>query len=232
MSIESSDNGDSADIFWPGYVDAVTNLVLNLLFVLTIMIVAVFMFTMELSRVREHKPSMVPVTTQKDEDKKQREAAPELLTEMLKSKDAEIEELQKQLLSLKKQVQLRNELRPPQKVATVKTPLAQPEKQLDQPSPSGGGVIVNFMLDAVTISASEAQTVRGILAPVVAAGSVRVEVTAPAGFSEAKRLAFYRAMAVRNMLIELNLPPDKIEVSVREGAVNADNTKVLVTPRR
>ena len=39
---------DGSDIFWPGYVDAVTNLVLNLLFLLTIMTVAVFMFAMEL----------------------------------------------------------------------------------------------------------------------------------------------------------------------------------------
>ena len=41
---------DGSDIFWPGYVDAVTNLVLNLLFLLTIMTVAVFMFAMELGK--------------------------------------------------------------------------------------------------------------------------------------------------------------------------------------
>ncbi|MEI8363079.1 MAG: hypothetical protein WCG35_07650, partial [Betaproteobacteria bacterium] len=48
--MESEGNVDGSDIFWPGYVDAVTNLVLNLLFMLTIMIVAVFMFALELSR--------------------------------------------------------------------------------------------------------------------------------------------------------------------------------------
>ena len=44
------DDEDGSNIFWPGYVDATTNLVLNLLFLLTIMIVAVFMFALELGR--------------------------------------------------------------------------------------------------------------------------------------------------------------------------------------
>jgi flagellar basal body-associated protein FliL len=50
------ENSDGADVFWPGYVDAVTNLVLNLLFMLTIMIVAVFMFALELSRHKDDNP--------------------------------------------------------------------------------------------------------------------------------------------------------------------------------
>ena len=44
MSIETSQE-DGADIFWPGYVDAIANLVLNLLFMLTIMIVAAVSYT-------------------------------------------------------------------------------------------------------------------------------------------------------------------------------------------
>ena len=57
MSIETSQE-DGADIFWPGYVDAIANLVLNLLFMLTIMIVAVFMFALELSRHKENSAAV------------------------------------------------------------------------------------------------------------------------------------------------------------------------------
>jgi hypothetical protein len=53
-------------------------------------------------------------------------------------------------------------------------------------------------------------------------------VEAPSGFSEAKRLGYYRAMAVRNQLIALNVPADKIDVAVNEGKSSADNTKVMV----
>ena len=50
MAGASSDNDDGSEIFWPGYVDATTNLILNLLFLLTILIVAVVMFALELGR--------------------------------------------------------------------------------------------------------------------------------------------------------------------------------------
>src|SRR5512146_829362 len=65
MSMRHTDS-DGSDIFWPGYVDAVTNLVLNLLFLLTIMTVAVFMFALELGRASKDRPS-APITKQKGE---------------------------------------------------------------------------------------------------------------------------------------------------------------------
>lgn len=223
MTVEANNDGDGADIFWPGYVDAVTNLVLNLLFMLTIMIVAVFMFALELSRHKDVKPS--PVVEETVVPAKEDVAA------IVKSKDIEIKSLQKQLDILKKQVVVKNELNGSQKVVIARTPIPKPEKDLDKSAPVGGGVVVNFQLDAVTLSTNEAETLRNSLGNIVSNGAARVEVVVPAGFSEAKRLGFYRAMAVRNQLIEMNVPAEKIDVSVREGKANADNSKVLVTPR-
>ena len=42
METRYNDN-DGTSVFWPGYVDASTTLILNLLFLLIILIVAVFM---------------------------------------------------------------------------------------------------------------------------------------------------------------------------------------------
>lgn len=221
--------GDGADIFWPGYVDAVTNLVLNLLFMLTIMIVAVFMFALELSRHKDDKP--VPDVEAPVVDKQETVRTQAGVDEIIKTKDQEIQTLQKQLEAVRKQAQVKNEYKGAQKVVIAKTPLPDAEKDLDKASDAGGGVVVNFLLDAVTLSAGEAETLRGTLAPIAARGAARIEVVVPAGFSEAKRLGFYRAMAVRNQLIEMNVPADRIDVSVREGKSNADNSKVLVLPR-
>jgi hypothetical protein len=44
-------------------------------------------------------------------------------------------------------------------------------------------------------------------------------------------MAFYRAMAVRNLLIEMKLPKDRIEVAVREGSSSANASIVRVRPR-
>ncbi|MDP1597150.1 MAG: hypothetical protein Q8S46_08430 [Methylotenera sp.] len=226
MAVEENDDG--SDIFWPGYVDAVTNLVLNLLFMLTIMIVAVFMFALELSRHKDDKPvPIVEVPVEKTEPPISNE--PKI--EIVKAKDIEINALLKQVETLKKQIVAQNDIRGAQKVVIAKTPIPKPEKALQKAAVSSGGVIVNFLLDAVTLSASEADTVRATLGPIVASGAARIDVVVPEGFSEAKRIGFYRAMAVRNQLIEMNLPADKIEVSVREGKSSSDNSKVIVSPR-
>ena len=211
MSIEGSSD-DGSEVFWPGYVDAVTNLVLNLLFMLTIMIVAVFMFALELSR---HKDQPVVVDSPPP----------------VKSQAEEIAALQKQIELLKQQAVAKTEPKNNQKVITANTPLAKPEKELRELTPSGGGVIVNFVKDAVVLSASEAQTLRAALGPLVASGGARVEVLVPTGFSEAKRIGFYRVMAVRNQLIGLGVPADKIDVQIRDGAGSSENSRVMVSPR-
>jgi hypothetical protein len=43
---------DSTDIFWPGYVDAVTNLAINLLFVIAVMAIVVISATLQISKMK------------------------------------------------------------------------------------------------------------------------------------------------------------------------------------
>ena len=121
-----------------------------------------------------------------------------------------------------------NELRKvlPASLATKKA-----EKGLDQAIADGGGLIVKFAEDAVALTPAEADKLRVSLRPFVVAGRAKIDVTVPAGFSEARRLGFYRAMAVRNLLVELKMPPDRIDVSVREGKSSADASLVRVAPR-
>jgi hypothetical protein len=48
----ASNSDDSSDIFWPGYVDAVTNLAINLLFVVAIMSIVVITATLQISKMK------------------------------------------------------------------------------------------------------------------------------------------------------------------------------------
>ena len=217
MSIESSSD-DGADIFWPGYVDAVTNLVLNLLFMLTIMIVAVFMFALELSRHKDNAAATATAPT---------ETVP---TPAPQTPQEQVVALQKEVDALRKQVLQKNDIPKDQKVVNAKTPLPKPDKELREITPLGGGVVVNFAKDAVALSGSEAETLNAALGPMVAAGRARVEVLVPTGFSEARRIGFYRVMAVRNQLIAAGLKADAIEVLIRDGSVGAENSRVVVSP--
>jgi outer membrane protein OmpA-like peptidoglycan-associated protein len=256
MSIESNSD-DGSDIFWPGYVDAVTNLVLNLLFLLTIMTVAVFMFALELGRAKPGDQGVAvqieaPVEPQTLRDPiKEREEVVAALRKQVealnKEAPTEVEALKKQVeainqalerearllsqLAVPRKVEVPNELQTPQKVLPATSAVPKPEKGLEQTSDTGGGIIVRFTDEAVTLTEAETRTLRNTLGVIAAAGGARIEVVVPRGFSEAKRLGFYRAMAVRNLLIEMKLPADKIEVSVREGKSNSNASLVRVTSR-
>ena len=226
---------DGADIFWPGYVDAIANLVLNLLFMLTIMIVAVFMFALELSRHKEISPSVTAAdstlptpSAALDKDNKQLQVN---VDQIVQQKDAEIQNLQQQLQAMQLQSLVKDNSSGKQKIVIAKTPLAKPDKDLDRAVDSGSGVVVSFENDAVTLSAPESETLRNTLATIALNGSAKISVTVPKGFSEAKRIGFYRAMAVRNQLIEMKVPADKIDVVITEGAASANNARVLVTSR-
>ena len=217
MSVDN--HNDGSNIFWPGYVDAVTNLVLNLLFLLTIMTVAVFMFAMELGRQQQSTGDARHEATTSAEPAKAAEP------------EAEVETLRKQVAELKREARVANELLSTQKIVPASSAVAAPKKSVDQATPSGGGLLVRYTDDAVTLTAAEADKLRTSLAPIVASGGARLDVIVPTGFSEAKRMGFYRAMAVRNLLIEMKVPPKRIEVSVREGKAAADASQVRVMPR-
>ncbi len=227
--MEHDGAGDGSDIFWPGYVDAVTNLVLNLLFVLTIMIIAVFMFAIALSRHTNEKPA--PAAQQQTVENAESIDPTSSTNEAIKAKDQQIETLTKNLEALKQEALIKNSATTPQKVVTAKTPIKPPEKSIQNATDAGGQVIVSFTQDAVSINPTEIDAVRSALAAIAKTGSAHIEVSAPKSFSEAKRLAFYRAMAVRNQLIELKVPAENIEVNVREASNNADNSKVMVSPK-
>lgn len=209
---------EGADVFWPGYVDAVTNLVLNLLFLLTVMTVAVFMFAMELGR--QHVSTNAPRKQSTEE------------TQVERTVEAEAEDLRKQVAELKKQIQVaKDQDQLAQKVLPASLAMKKPDKSLGQVTETAGGLFVKFAEDAVALTPAEADKLRASLKPVVSAGRAKIEVVVPPGFSEAKRLGFYRAMAVRNLMVELKMSPDHIDVSVREGKSRDDASLVRIMSR-
>ena len=229
MSVES--NGDGSDVFWPGYVDAVTNLVLNLLFLLTIMTVAVFIFAMELGK-NQKSDQTAPLPTEN--------AQATAIDAPVPDKLEELDSLRKQIEVLKKEVKVandarnaQNDARNAQKVVSASVTVAKPTPSLELATPiSGGGIVVQYLDEAISLTAAETEKLRSALAPVVGSGGARVEVVVPKGFSEAKRLGFYRTMAIRNLLIEMKLPATQIEVTVKEGPSNSNASVVSVTPRK
>jgi hypothetical protein len=214
------EESDGSEIFWPGYVDATTNLALNLLFLLTIMITAVFMFALEMGR------------NSLDAEEKPQNQEVQIVT---KDKPDQVE----QIVTLKLEIQRLNKMLAQQDSQNVKPggleksvnatlEELKPQHGLDYAQSIDFEVIIHFRDEAIALKSEERKTLLESLKPVVARGKSVIYVEVPAGFSEAKRMGFYRAMEVRNLLIEMKVPADKIDVSVVEGKDEADASLVMV----
>lgn len=230
MATERHSDSDGSDIFWPGYVDAVTNLVLNLLFLLTIMTVAVFMFALELGRASQGGAGKTPVASMKKDG--------EVVSKKLSDPVKENIELKREIQRLNMMLAQRTpkHVQPVQSGSLVKTVdvtsnVQKPLNGLDKALATDFELIVRFKDEAIAFTPAEYDRLRESLKPVVASGKANIYVDVPVGFSEAKRLGFYRAMAVRNLLIEMKMPKDNINVSVREVKTNANASLVKVRSR-
>ncbi len=217
---------DGSDIFWPGYVDATTNLILNLLFLLTILIIAVFMFALEMGRSSKLVAASLEI------------AATQVITEdPSKSVDytkenialkREIEHLK--MLLAKKNLPKAETLNVP-KIVEATTMATKPKHGLDKALASDFELIVRFKDEAIAFTQSEHDQLIESLKSIVSSKKTSIYVEVPAGFSEAKRMGFYRAMAVRNLLIEMKIPTENIDVAVLEVNVNANASLVRVSSR-
>ena len=228
MASNRHSDSDGSDIFWPGYVDAVTNLVLNLLFLLTIMTVAVFMFALELGRSSTGGPGKTPVVSEKTDAKTVTKATIDPVRENRELK-LEIQRLQQQLAQ---KTYPKTHPGVVEKTTEATTTVPVPQNRIEKTvAPSDTDIVVRFSDEAVTLTPAEHDRLRELLKPIVASGRTNLVVEVPAGFSEAKRLGYYRAMAIRNLLIEMKMPKEKIDMLIREGKSNANASLVRVKAR-
>jgi len=234
-----ADGSRDSDTFWPGYVDAISNLVLSLLFIVAILTIAVFMFAMELGRrqvILQHKT--IEQTTRKGTAGGARPRADASPAEQKAALESQIRALRQEMkvlraASAKLSVQRENGggARTPPKTLTASEKASAPEKVLQGIQPRPGGIVILFAADAVALTSSETGKAKDALGVVRDAGAASIEVLVPTGFSEVKRLAFYRAMAVRNLLIELGMASDRIDVSLTEVQTGGDSARVFVRAR-
>lgn len=194
---------DLSGIFWPGYVDAISNLVLNLLFLIMIMAIGIFIYGLEMGIGASEKVS-----------------APQ---------DALKEQIQTRMVNeIPPQAEASPEGRKVIVPATLSRPA--PEKGLKDADNRRNEVIVKFEEDAISLTQEENEKLRQALKMIVPLGKTNVFCDFPAGFSEAKRMCYYRVMAVRNILIEMDVPSEFINVKLRRSGKEAKSSIVKITP--
>jgi len=242
----SHESDESADIFWPGYVDAVTNLAINLWFVIAVMSIVVLGATLQIAQMTKKKAleeaqSAKTATSdshvkakQKGDFQKDANAtipgAPATLQQTIHEVMAKLEKTEKQLVQAKQEISNLKTSQPDVVQAKDNRPNAPKSSNQVQALPQSALVVV-FDSDVVTLSKPEVNELIDKLQKVspLTAGRWQVTVISPKGYSEAARLSFYRANAVRNALLEKGAPAAAIDLSIMESMqAGADNSKVLV----
>jgi outer membrane protein OmpA-like peptidoglycan-associated protein len=245
MSV-SSNSDDASDIFWPGYVDAVTNLAINLLFVIAVMSIVVLAATLQIAELSKRKATLGPTAAETTPAGTPEFTLAELQDDLrvaqanLKSTQARLVESQ-QKIKQSEATQIPAATPTPSSasaspiartetvaVAAPKTPASTEAVSLQDVS---GGLVVNFAKDAITLTSAESSE---IVTKLATFGNLRtnrwlITVISPKGFSEALRLSYYRANTVRNVLIENGVVGGAIDLKILESTqAGANNAKVLV----
>lgn len=240
------DNSEEvADIFWPGYVDAVTNLAINLLFVIAVMSIVVISVNLQIANMIP-KPSSVKeerldVRQNPDPNSRLKTSAEDLMVGQTQA--TEITQLKRQLgerdvtLQQLKQKLSKYEgtsISPSIKTETVTaTQLAAATADANESTLGSGGLSVVFAPDAVTLQASESVDLVQKMAQLGPLSTQRWQLIMiiPKGFSEGARLAYYRVYAVRNVLLQNGVPPAWIDLRVTETErTGGSSARVWIKP--
>lgn len=229
----TSHTEDASDIFWPGYVDAVTNLAINLLFVIAVMSIVVLGAILQIAEMSKQKTVQGDTPTNNSAP-----ASPDFtlaeLEEKLKVAQLDLHSTQAKLVETEqklKQIDTSADKQARTETVSVPAPQQTTSGSANGIHPISGGVIVNFDKDAITMNASETkeliQKLNGFGS--VQGGKWQIKVISPKGFSESLRLSYYRANAVRNALLENGANGSSIDLKIEESTqTGANNAKVLI----
>ncbi|MBI5430675.1 MAG: hypothetical protein HY938_09510 [Nitrosomonadales bacterium] len=182
--------------FWPGFVDALSNLVLTLVFVMVIFVLALFYLS---SKVAQSKiEALCPATK------------------------SELEQVQKDLEETRKALQAAlsqaGQIKERVEVSEKKTPVLKKEKISATATTAGSSITIRFPAGVVELDDEAKQALDKAIAPMLASGQpIKTSLNAvpgPETYSEGKRLSFFRAVAIRNYLISKGVDKGRIESKV------------------
>lgn len=227
--------------FWPGYVDALMNLVLNLLFLSAIFAIAIFVLGMESSRLRIINSD-------------NKEKTPNELTTVNK------ESYKSKISLLKANDSVEKSMTVSEAEVTNNTPQDSVVAQKNEQSvvPSSNTLVVNVIhdtddrkeseVDKVTIN-KEKDKLLAIFYPkdiVTIDDSVKDELgtlfaknftinqkviiwgVSSASSAVSNRLTYLRIMAIRNILLDQNVANKNISINIYGGKIDAEGGKIYI----
>ena len=212
-----SHGSDDSDNYWPGYVDALTSMVQVLAFVMMMLAMAVFVLSQSVSKKAvEAIAAAVNAEVKPNSDIKQlTQAVIQKLDSLRGSAPADPAKPE----------------RPPaesqpsdeQKIAASRVAArAQPRTTPIEPKPDAPRLAIEFDGGSYRLDEPHARSIAGFVGENAAAEKSKSIIvnayafTGEGAISEARRLAYYRAMMARKQLIDAKVRPENIKINVND----------------
>jgi hypothetical protein len=254
--------GGKEQNFWPGFVDALSNVVLVMIFVVVVFVVTLFYYSQKLAEYKAHKyvekreeetqikhPAVAGARDQANSDSTSSPSdAPQSRSEQIK--DKQIADLKTQVASLKAQMagqavaaavaavtgSTRSENDTPNHIIEVKAgDKAKTTETGAKVESTAEAIVLHFADESTTLDEATIKSLSGDVGPWVERlkkGQGRIVVSGAVGalgYTEGRRRAYYRAIAVRNQLIAMGVEPGRVVSRVVPGENGREsNNKVLL----
>lgn len=231
--------------YWPGFVDALSNVVLTLVFVLVVFVFALVMASnkvgqkvLELAELAKERESqrVVAESEMLDLRKELREALA-----ALQEARSENERLKRQIEDLKKNhvpgSEERNALKEKVQIHVDAKPAANDNQDAAEMESGSGVVVITFPRGVFEINdKAKAELGKALAAQKGQLAGLNAQLRSVMGaetFSEARRLAYYRGLTVRNTLIDQGLGTGKsISISIEQDKEVGDGRVEIRFRRR
>ncbi len=221
-----SHGSDDSDNYWPGYVDALTSMVQVLAFVMMMLAMAVFVLSQSVSKhAVEAIAAAVNADVKPNSDMKQlTQAVMDKLDALRKPASTDPVKEKPPAPQSPAEASLSDE----QTIAGSRIAArAQPRTAPIEPKPDAPRLAIDFDGGSYRLDEARARSIAAFVdqnAVADKAKSVVVNAYAYTGegaISEARRLAYYRAMMARKQLIDAKVRPENIRINVNDIADRA-----------
>lgn len=224
--------------FWPGYVDALMNLVLNLLFLSAIFAIAIFVLGMESSRLRifnsENKEKEAISMSKTNEEHKQHIVAFSNFTNNTASNEIAVKKASTSNVLLSNDISTKlSEPSSQLLVINVNTKTEQKENvvidKITIKNEKEHLISVFYPKDIISINIDVKNEIKKILSE-NQLNNKRIIIWGVASLSSAasNRLAYLRIMEIRNILLENKIKNNNISIHIYGGKVGSDGGKVYI----
>ena len=236
--------------YWPGFVDALSNMVMAMIFMVLIFMIVLFHYKLHQGPSPYPAPAGAPTSSSAVAGKTAGTDASAHVAQL----QAEVNRLKQALEQAQATHQGEQPVRKPVPTAgtnNVASVLDQPDAISSKddfvsgnktagknpPTVTGDGSILTIMYQgrAPTLDPSAKEKFQGFIAPLASRKDtlhmkIIAEATQGVGYSDARRIAYYRAIELRNLLLQAGWSSTAIDLEIVDRTAQHGEPRVLIQP--